>query len=337
MRHMLFVVIIGVCGIIGVFAGTTPAHAVVPTSDFSLEVSPSPLAVTVTPGNAATVELRIRNASLKPEQLKIETRPFTLSSDSQAITLGTSTPANLAQWVRYAHPTFEVGAGEWFTQHITINLPEAAGFSYPFAVVISRVQEDPLDATNGKRLEGSIAVFTLVNIDKPGATRKLELESVTTSQPIYEYLPANITVKLKNTGNSIVQPYGNLYIQRDSTAPPLSVLSLNEADSYLLPNATKDFTLTWDDGWPVHVTQNDKPHLDWGIESDSHFRFGKYTANVVAVYNDGTRDIPVSGEVSFWVIPWKLFLAALVLIVLIGFGIWSILRHIGRLLQRTQK
>ncbi len=311
---------------------------IIPAGDFSLEVSPSPLTITVEPGKAATVELKIRNASLKPEQLKIEARNFTINNTNQDIALGDSTPADLAAWVQYAQPTFTVQPGQWYTQKITITLPQSVGFSYSFAVVISRANHDTT-ATGGNRLlKGSVAVFTLVNVNKPGATRTIELESITTTQPIYEYLPAEVRVHIKNTGNSIVQPYGNIYIQRNATSTtPLAVLPLNDARSYILPGSSKTFTVQWSDGWPVYRQESGKRSVDWDDGSTSQFRIGKYTAKVVAVYNDGARDVPVTGEVSFWVTPWKLLLGILLLISLVVFGIWSIIRQIAHKIKRLRE
>ena len=76
----------------------------------------------------------------------------------------------------YSHPAFSVAPGQWFTQKITIDLPDSAGFSYPFVVVVSR-QNNPDQPDGGAAIRASIAVFALVNIDKPGATRKLEIDS----------------------------------------------------------------------------------------------------------------------------------------------------------------
>ena len=36
-----------------------------------------------------------------------------------------------------------------------------------------------------------------------------------------------------------------------------------------------------------------------------HLRFGHYTANLLAVYDNGTRDVPLEASISFWVIPWR--------------------------------
>lgn len=310
----------------------------IPTGDFSIEVSPSPLTLTVEPGKEATTELKIRNASLTPETLKIEARSFTISKIDGSIKLSDSTPKDLASWVSYAKPTFTIQPGEWFSQTITVNLPDAAGFSYPFAVVISRANDASTSGDSTRLIKGSVAVFALVNISKPGATRELAIESLTASQPIYEYLPAEINIKLKNTGNSIVQPYGNVYIQRNiKTTTPLAVLPLNSANNYILPGTSKEIAIKWDDGYPVYKQSGDKQTLEWDADSTSHFRLGKYTARVVAVYNDGTRDIPITGEVSFWVIPWRIILLSLVIVGVLGIGIWSIVRQITQKFSHLRK
>jgi hypothetical protein len=48
-------------------------------------------------------------------------------------------------------------------------------------------------------------------------------------------------------------------------------------------------------------------------------RWGKYTANLLLVYDDGTKDVPIEGTLSFWVIPWRLIFGAIGLVVFIRF------------------
>lgn len=320
--------------------------ATVPDRDFSLEVSPSPLVIDVSPGQQKTVDLKVRNASTTAEQLKIETRGFSIAHPSEQINITTNTPADLAQWVHYSHPTFSVAAGEWFTQRIAINLPESAGFSYPFVVVISR-QSNPAQPDGGAAIRASIAVFALVNIDKPGASRKLEIDSFKLDRNFYEYLPATFNITLKNTGNSIVQPYGNLYIQNSGNeSQPLAVLPVNQTGSYILPGSSKTTTSEWTDGFPFYKTVKNREgteekqlQLNW--DDLAHFRFGHYTAKLVAVYNDGSRDVPIVREVSFWIIPWRILLGVLVILIIIGFGLWSMFKkvthHTKRIIRRKPR
>jgi hypothetical protein len=315
-----------------------PAAKAVPDDDFSLEVSPAVLAATVKPNTKTKLELKIRNASKKTEQLKLETRSFKQDAKTGAINLSTTTPPDLAAWVSYADPTPTIKAGQWFTETITVDLPEAAGFSYPFAIAISRTDEKATEES-GRLIKGSVAVFALVNVDKPGATRAVEISDLKTSQTVYEFLPASIELSLFNRGNSIVQPYGNIYIQRgNDDANPLAVMPLNDVRGYVLPNTTRQFEMNWDDGFPHYETVvkdgKETKQLVWNWDAVSHLRIGRYTAKVVAVYNDGARDIPVIGEVSFWVMPWRIIAAVLVILALITFGIWSVVRTV---LQTTKR
>ena len=291
--------------------------------NFSLQVSPSPLVTTVKPAEPKDLELKIRNASTGTEELKIEAQSFKFDSITGEIKLDDTVPPEAKQWVSFSHPIFSVKPGEWFTQKIHIELPKDTGFSYSFALVISRTS---LPSSNGagQLLKGSVAIFTLINVDRPGATRGLDVTSLTTSQAIYEYLPVTFNIKLKNTGNTIVQPYGNLFVGRggDKTNTPAATLSVNSSSSYLLPGTERTLQAAWSDGFPLYKTttgKDGKPQttLSWNWENMSHFKFGRYTAKVVAVYNDGTRDVPVEKEVIFWVIPWKAILMILVTLVVI--------------------
>lgn len=284
------------------------------TGSFSLQVSPSPLVTTVKPGESKTLELKIRNASTDTEELKIETRSFSSDSSTGNVSLDDTPPIGMGEWVTFSDPVFTVKPGEWFTQKINIALPAETGFSYSFALLISRTSLTE-SASAGQTLNGSVAVFTLINIDRPGATRGLDLTSLTTSQRVYEYLPATFNVKLKNTGNTIVQPFGNLFVSRggDTSNDPAATLPVNSSQSYLLPGTERTLVANWYDGFPLYKTNTDNvgkttTHLTWNWDNLSHFKFGRYTAKVVAVYNDGTRDIPIEKEVTFWVIPWRAML-----------------------------
>ncbi len=346
MKRRIIAITAAALVVLSLSVGGASHAATVPNGDFSLEVSPSPLVATVETGHSTTLDLKVHNASQQSENLKIEARGFTIAHPGEQITISTTTPPDLLQWVSFSEPKFTLNTGEWKTQKITITLPEAAGFSYPFVIVVSRAT-DPAKQDGGAALKGSIAVFTLVNIDKPGATRKLEIDSFQMDRHFYEYLPATFKIKLKNSGNSIVQPYGNLYVQTPGKeSEPLAVLPMNQTASYILPGSIKAIDASWADGFPVYKSVTNKDgkedkELVWNWDNIAHFRFGHYTAKLVAVYNDGTRDVPVVGEVSFWIIPWRILLGVLVVLLLVGFAIWTILRrlthHAGMLVNRSKK
>lgn len=323
-------------GLVGAGLVAFSGNAAAAEGEFYLQVSPSPLVVTLKPGETNSYDLKIRNAGSAPENLKIAPRSFTIDNASGEVKFDdTKIPPEIGDWTSFSAPEFTVQPGEWYTQKVTFSIPKEAGFSYSFALVITR--QDAVASSNaGRELKGSVAVFSLVNIDKPGATRILELEKVSTSHSVYEFLPAKIDVQLKNAGNSIVRPAGNVFIQRSANdAEPISVLPVNENEGYILPGYTRTLAINWTDGYPSARIASDgsgqgRTELDWNLANLLKLRIGYYTAKVVAIYNDGQRDVPVAGEVGFLVIPWKILLVGLIIVSLIGAGIWSVASKLFR-------
>lgn len=317
-------------------------HVVAAEGNFSLQVTPSPLVASVNPGASTQLELKIRNGGTDSENLKIEPRSFKINSSNGQVELNDTAPPDIASWIHFDHPAFTVLPGQWFTEEINLDVPKDAGFSYSFALVISRQSET--QPTNGGRLiKGSVAVFSLINVNRPGATSKLDLAAFTSVHHFYEYLPATFDIHFKNTGNTIVQPSGNIFIQRGSTdRTPLATLDINNTKGYILPGSTRTLTSSWDDGFPAYqtVTAADgstKQQLKWNWSKLSSFRIGRYTAKLVAVYSDGQHDVPIMGEVSFWVIPWKILLGLFIVGLLLLLGLWSIVRKLITIVKRHKR
>ncbi len=312
-------------------------------SDFSLQVTPSPIVTTLKPGTQTTLEMKIRNAGTGTENLKIEPRRFTVDKKSGEVKLDDVSAPDIASWISYSAPKFTVKQGEWYTQKITIALPKDTGFSYSLALVISRANNPDANGSSTRLIKGSVAVFTLINVDRPGAVRKLEVEKFSTSAGIYEYLPASIDINFKNTGNTIVQPYGNVFIQHSSgDKVPMATLPVNDKGGYILAGSESLLTTTWTDGFPSYQITKDASGTEkktevWDWSQLSHFRIGRYTAKLIAVYNDGQRDIPIEQEVTFWVLPWKIMLGAAVVVLVLGLGIWTVLRKVWSLFRRGKR
>lgn len=324
------------------YAVVIPRSAAADGADvpFSLQVTPSPLVATLKPGESKSLELRIRNDSTNQETLKTELRAIKTSTDGE-VQLQNNAPTDTT-WVTFEAPTFMVKGGEWFTQHVQMDLPKDAGFSYSFAIVISRAVE--IAAPEGKQaLQGAVAVFTLVNVDRPDATRRFTVDGFQSQKRLYEFLPAEFSMKIKNDGNTIVQPFGNVFIQRSSGGQPLAVLPINGSGGYILPDSNRTFTTAWSEGFPVFTASKSADNVDpktslvWNWGNAQHFRFGKYVAKMVAVYNDGQRDVPIEAEVTFWVIPWKLLSIALVLLVILVIGVVVIVRRFVRMGRRAKR
>lgn len=325
-----------VLGLLTLFTFNTPVNAA--DGEFTLQVSPSPMVLVLKPGETSTHELKIRNTGTETEQLRIDPRVFSINENGKVALDDLKVPSEIGDWISFSAQEFTVKAGETYTQKVTFAIPESAGFSYSFSLVVTR--QDPPSAATKQRLQGKVAIFCLISIDRSGATRTIELQELKTDQGIYEYLPAMINVTLKNSGNTIVRPVGNIFIQRGSDdSTPITTLPVNSGDGYILPDSIRTLSANWSDGFQVVKTATDaagniQKNVEWNWSQLSSIRVGKYTAKVVVLYNDGQRDVPVVGEVSFWVIPWKLLLGALVVLVILGFGVWSV---VSKLFTRVKK
>ena len=317
LRAALAAFIVGCIWAPGAMAAATP-------EGFSLQVTPSPLTATLKPGQTSSLEIKIRNTGTQPEELKIEPRSFSFDSATQQVKFDDTTPPPIAPWIKFASPTFTIQPGQWFTQKIDVALPKEAGFNYPFALLISRTNE-PANPNAGRAIQGSVAIFTLINVDRPDAVRQLEVTSLSAGSQIHEQLPIPLKLRIKNTGNTIAQPAGNIFIQRDSNSnTPISTLQINQNSGYILPGTEREFTINWEDGFKGD------------LGSITKMRFGQYVAKAIVVYDDGKRDIVLEKETSFWVVPWKLMLIGLVVVALLAIGVWSFINKIVKASRRSK-
>jgi len=319
-----------ICMVVFLVVGSTNAQNT--DGAFSLQVSPSPLVTSVRPSEQKSLELQIKNNATSIESLKMDLRKFNVNENGE-VQLTDEEPTEVSKWVGFEKKTFNIEPGKIFNQKVVLTTPNDVSYSYSFVITVSRVQEPNQSTQSGNRIKGTVAIFTLINIDRPGATRKLDVIQFSSPRRLYEYLPTSFQVKIKNAGNSIVQPFGNIYIQRSSkSSEPISVLTLNDSGGYILPDSNRTFNLSWEEGFPIYkktkVAENipESSKLVWDWSNAQKFRFGKYTAKLVAVYNDGQRDIPIESEINFWVISWKLIGLMLIIFSILIVGSVTIIK-----------
>lgn len=309
-------------------------------SGFNIQVSPSPLAVRLNPGERQTATITVRNLSNHSETLVPGLSGFAMGKDGEKIDLKSEVPLGLDQWIKFKQQTLTVAPGGSQPLEIIYDTPSNVGFSYALAITLN--QADTKTESQGATLKASVAVFNLININRPDAKRELEIQSFKSDKSSYEYLPAGFTLSVRNNGNVIDQPTGNLFIQRSfDDAEPIATIPINQASSYILPGTSRNLNTNWEDGFPRHVTTQtggvETTKLSWNWKELNSLRMGKYVAKVVLVYNDGHRDIPLIASVSFWVIPWKLILVTLVVGGLVVTGLVAWVRILLKGTSRVRK
>lgn len=324
------------------------ASAAVPSTAFRLTTSPTSINVSGAPGSTITTEIRVKNDGAASERIKTTLMKFSASGEEGKPALLDRTPADeYFDWVSFSPSVFDVSPNEWITVKMTIVLPKSAAFGYYYAPTFSR-ESAPKASSKSNVLLGSVAVLVLVEAKVPGAQRVAALLSFKTVKKSYEYLPASFAIKVRNTGNVHVVPGGDVIIRRGNKE--IGRIPVNSAHGNVLPQSNRIFTATWNDGYPYNVdktvngsTVRDKQGtveqtLSWNTDKITRLRFGKYTAQLLMVYDDGKRDVPLEAYVSFWVIPWRLIGAALLVIIIPAGGVYGVMRwRINKLRKVTKR
>lgn len=308
----------------------------------NLVTSPLPINLTTEPGKTVTTEIRIKQGGPDTERLKVSLMKFAAYGEDGMPRLMDRGPGDsYFDWVKFDRPVFDAPANEWQTINMTINVPKSAAFGYYYAAVFTRVGDDVKKGEGVSSLAGGTAVLVLLDAHVPNAKRDVSLASFKLPHRVLEFLPAEFDVKFENTGNVHVIPHGNIFIMQGKKE--VATLSLNEAQGNILPGSKRSYLVDWKDGFPHYEPKledgktvrdkNGKParHLVWSNGPDvksvtPHLRFGKYTAKMFAVYDDGNRDVPIEATIDFWVIPWRFLLVLLLVVALVGVGVYAMVR-----------
>jgi hypothetical protein len=282
---------------------STPAATLVSSSPLNISISPVTLVIEAKPGETITTALKVRNNGSETEQLNIKVGSFIPDLTGERPQLIDPDPnEDFLSWLSVSKTSFQVASSEWETIDVTFSPPQTAALSYYYTLYIERSGK-VLVKPGETSVEGSAAILVLANVISPLAKRELQLEEFSLKKTILEFLPQPFSLKIKNTGNVHVMPMGNIFIDGQGQKD-VAVLSINPNNSAILPQSARTFTINWNDGFPV--VNSETGDLTWNFDVINHFRFGKYTAHAVLVYDNGERDVPIESFISFWVIPWRL-------------------------------
>ncbi len=310
------------------------AWSVVPANTSAASVSgsdltTSPVAVDLSakPGQSISTTLQVQNNSPQPVTINVHLDKFKANGETgQAAIYSPAKDDNSVNWVSFSRSSFVAEPGVWNSVVATINLPTNAASGYYYAVLF----EPQTAGTHGSStdvIKGANAIFILLNANAGNEKRQLSVTGFTSQKSIYEYLPATFTMTVKNTGNIYVAPQGDVFISRTMNGKVLASLGVNSAAGNVLPDSSRQFSVSWQDGFPIFAPKringqivsnsNGQPieQLQWNSNSSfSKIRFGKYYAHLALVYNNGITNETTDAYVSFWVIPWKLILLVIVII-----------------------
>jgi hypothetical protein len=323
-------------------------------SDTGTNITTSPISTSLTgkPGQSITTTLEMENNESSPIPIQVQLEKFRADgTNGQAqIMAGTASDVFLS-WAHLSRTSFIAQPGAWSPVKLTINLPKTASLGYYYAVIFKPQTTLLPGQKTSNNIKSGNAILILVDANSGNAHPKLAVASFTATKKLYEYLPAEFSVEIHNTGNIYLPPAGDIYISRSSTGnDPITTIPINPNIGNVLPGTSRIFQQAWSNGFPVFVPKTvngqkvtDKKgrvieQLQWNFSQADKLRFGKYYAKMVMVYNNGLIDVPVDATLSFWVIPWKLLTIVVLVLVLVAVGLFVSGRKVAaRAVRLTQK
>jgi hypothetical protein len=328
-----------------------------PTEGFKLTVSPPVLDLQTQAGQPVTAEIKVKSFSQEPEDIRVSLMKFVASDTGDKPKLLELEPTDLfPQWVSFSEDRFILQPETWKSINLTYNPPVTAPPGQYFTIVFNRERE--VEMPGGAVAKGAAAILVLSQVNSSRVHRQLDLALLDgnrlgfkTARQIYEFLPVEFQTTLTNAGNVHELIKGNIFVHWNTgRRRDIDILEVNPEKSFTLPQTTRTFISTWTNGFPIWETQFDdagNPVLDkhgrptkklkWDLSKLTSFRIGKYSATLILIYNDGTKDIPIEAETSFWVIPWRILLVLLIVCILLFFGLKSLFQSTRRRLRRLRQ
>ena len=343
---LIFGLVIALLFLAGIFFSSSVFAQATDEGSLNLVTSPIPISLITEPGSTVSANLRVKNAGTKLETLAVGLMKFgAYGEEGKPKLMEKEKGDDFMDWISFSEKSFDVLPNEWKTISATIKVPKDAAFGYYYAITFSRAQKDAVTGPRQTAIVGATATLVLLEVRVPNAKREVEVLEFSADRKFYEFLPVTFTVKLKNKGNVHVAPRGNIFIDKGSKQD-LAIVEVNPETGNLLPNSNRIFNTKWTDGFPLYVekTKDNKTVLDekgnivktlkWDFSQTHKLRWGRYTANMLLVYDDGKRDQAIEGKVSFWIVPWRIFGGGLIIVLLALVGLRSTVANLLRKFTR---
>ncbi len=259
------------------------------------------------PGEAIQTQVRIRNNSGNPISVETIVEDFIIGEDGKTpipVVAETNSLWSLAQWITLANPRNIVPAHDSITIPVIIQIPQDAKPGGRYAMIMHQPVDGGTASQTGEvagRAAVSPRVGTLVyfrvngDVTQNAAIRNINIPGLN------EFGPVPISYEIENLSDIHIQPKTTVSIRNmlGQTVEQFEVDSRN-----IFPYTTRGFEAEWDRVWG----------------------FGRYTAEFAASYGDQGK--VAMAQYSFWLIPYTLIMAVLIiLLAMLGIFI-AVRRHL---------
>jgi hypothetical protein len=297
-------VVLGLLPVAPVFAATAPT-ANNNSAGQALEISPPVLTLNADPGQVIKTQISLRDVSTSALIVKGQANDFIAAGEDGTpkilLDSNETSPFSLKDWVAPL-PQLLMKPREIRNLPVTFTVPANASPGGHYGVI--RFTATPPDlSSSGVSLSASLGSLVLITVSGK-TTSNL---SVATFGPqksgkaksLFESTPITFVTRLRNSGNVQEQPVGRIII-KDMFGKTVAGLNVNLPPRFVLPDSIRRFES------PLDATVIGNKHL-----------FGHYKASLTVNYGPEGKSV-VTSSVSFWVIPYRL-IGAIIVILIVGF------------------
>jgi hypothetical protein len=300
------------------FMGTKIAGA---EGSLSVTVTPPLFQITIGPGEKWSSTIKVVNNNPSDVAYYADVMNFEAngeSGSSKFMPIIGETPAersiSLASWIQISHEPILIGAGQSREVPFTVDIPIDAAPGGHYAAILIGTQPGN-EGSEGSVVKVSSFVSSLLFVRIKGDVHESgRIREFSTDKTLYQEPAANFSVRFENTGNTHLQPQGDITIF-NMWGKERGKLLINQKSNFgnVLPKSTRKFEFSWKG-------------------EESAFDIGRYSALVTLGYgSDGKQN--ASAKIYFWVVPVvpvAMTLGSFVVFALII--MWFIRRYIRRAL-----
>ncbi len=192
-----------------------------------------------------------------------------------------------SSWIGIDNPTLTVKAKDRADLRYYAQVPQDAGPGGHYAAIVYKPRQVNQATHTGAAISQQIA--TLVYFDVAGDVKEAALIKNFDSPGFSEYGPVALSAEVTNNGDSHIRPQGKFSV-KDMFGKVIATKDIPEGN--IFPGGISR----------VYETAVGK-----------HWMVGRYTATFTATYGRASN-LPLMATIAFWVFPWKVAVAILVLI-----------------------
>jgi hypothetical protein len=273
-------------------------------NDFML--SPAKVEIFLNPGDKTTKQLQITNRLGRDLEISLEVEDFTGSKvpNEALVLLGDKKgPYSLKDYITTEINDFVLSHGQRMILPVEISVPQDAetGGLYGSLLVSGKLaKEDDQQDASGTEIVTRLGTLFFVKVGgnelESGDLKKF---GTMLGDKFFQKGPISFEVLFENSGNVHLLPYGVIEITNmfGKTSSQIVI-----DPWFVMPDSLRAREIIWDDG----------------------SLFGRYTAHLQL--NRGYGNVIDEAKVNFWVIPWKMFILAIIILILLVFGAYQLFR-----------